>query len=81
MIKPTLAEIRYYQVHGTYPKSLVDRMKKPGKTKAPDVTDAVEDFTDGPEWPKEGASGWWELSNGKKVQGEEKARAAQAKLG
>lgn len=32
------------------------------------------------EYPKQGNAGWYELSNGKKIRGEEEAKEAQAKL-
>lgn len=34
-----------------------------------------------PEWPKHTGGGWYELSNGEKVQGKEEAVEAQAQLG
>ena len=34
-----------------------------------------------PEWPKHTGGGWYELSNGEKVQGKEEALEAQAQLG
>jgi len=108
MVRPTLAEIRYYQVHGKQPDSLVNRRKKAEaqakkakeeakkksktaddesedieETETEDVEDSEEE-TDESEteqvWPKKGANGWWELSSGKKIQNEVKARADQSKL-
>lgn len=40
----------------------------------------AEAAPDDSEWPKQGLGGWWTLSDGSKVQGEDAAREAEAAL-
>lgn len=70
--KPTLAEIRYFQVHGKLKKTPAPKTQEPEETSS-----ALEDFQD---FPRDSGGGWWELSTGKKVRNEEKAREEQAKI-
>jgi len=84
MTRPTLAEIRYFQVHGKQPESLIKRRKAEEKAAKETTAEEPEKEANEPEsndqWPKEAGGGWWQLSNGKKIQNEDKAREAQAQL-
>lgn len=105
MVRPTLAEIRKFQINGKMPESLkrrreeAEKERKKAEKAKPDNSSDAENSGDvdagqsqkGPEanssedpeqaeFPKESGGGWWELSNGKKVQSEEKAKESQTKL-
>lgn len=71
--EPTLAECRYFAVHGKLPSSL----RKQGKTveKTAEKAPAAEET-----FPRETGGGWFILSNGKKVQNRERAEEMQAAL-
>lgn len=50
-------------------------------TTPPPVKDQTEDSERGSEFPVHTGGGWYELSNGEKVRGEEDALKAEKKLG
>lgn len=92
MVRPTLAEIRKYQLTGKLPDSLRNRREEKSKQKSRPAPgpeppksareELVEVETVYPEFPRRTSpkSSFYELSNGKKVQGYEAAVEAQAQL-
>ena len=94
-IQPTQADINYFQNHGEYSEEFKKRVAKADDVEELTATEETEEVTEevveepvaeeetseeDETWPKETGGGWFQLSNGKKVQGEEKAMDMQAEI-
>lgn len=68
------------QAPSEHPTPEPQRASDEGETDGHDASHKDPAKVTDQEWPKETGSGWYELSNGEKVRGQEDAEQAQAKL-
>lgn len=83
---PVEAEVEEEEVEAGEPAAEAEPEEAPAEVEPAEAAEEVEEEEQEEEpaaeeeWPKKGGGGWWTLSNGDKVQGEAKAREAQAAL-